>query len=131
MNTIETAKKRIEMAEQVEQDLMGDRQGEGGLSIRSVDEYLIVDDGMDRWLVRADDYEEAVRKILAEIIDSKRDDLLDDPAELGSAAYDDLCSATSCIYSRIGGPSDLSDITDLEISDELRQEIVEALGVED
>jgi hypothetical protein len=126
--TMEMARKRLEIAEDVAADFRGKRQD--GLTLIRIAEYTIVDDGQDRWLTLTGDLEDGTDEIVGDILDGKYDRFKDDPAELLVVTYSDLCSVTSCIYSRNGSPSAIADVADLEAEDYILAEIVEVLGLD-
>jgi hypothetical protein len=127
--TIDLAMTRITNAEIIEADLNGLAQD--GLTIETIDEYAIVDDGQDRWLICYENLEAGIAEIVGDVLDGRYDHLAGDVPELRYTAYTDLCSLTSCLYSRIGSPSNIKDVAELEVSADVLSQIAEALAIED
>lgn len=122
---------RIERARRVEADLHGKR--EHGLSVWDVGDYRIIDDGQDRWVCLADDYDDAVLEIVGEILDGNHDsDNADDPHEgIEFDAYSMLCGDVNAIYSRTAQNDETSyQSLSEEVSDpDTLRKLVEELGI--
>ena len=125
MTHIQVVRLRLAVAERVSPELHGRKQD--GLQLQRVDQYTVVDDGQDRWLIKTEHYSDAVESVVSYILDG---DLFlpDDPAE-PVEWYNALCqeSYEDCIYSRCGGGT-LDDVFALNVTENVVRELFEALG---
>jgi len=128
MINTELAKRRLEVAERFEQDATGERQG--GLNLTVIEQYMVVDDGQDRWMILTENYDLAVETVVDEILTGDFEIPADDDEEM--QWYDRLCTTThpDVIYSQCGGGT-LRNVNDLqdegEDADTIR-ELFDALG---
>ena len=127
--TIDFVNQRMSAAERTKKELSGEKQG--GLSLDVVGEYVVVQDGVDRWLVLAEDYEKGVSDLVGDIRDGEFDYAMNDEGELEYDTYTQLCQDVGCIYSCVGSPSNIDDIRDLDVTGEVLAEIFESLGLEE
>lgn len=124
---IDEMKSRIELAEAVESDLNGSSRD--GLRLTDIGDYVIVDDGQDRWTAARENFDEALESVIESVLDGS---INPDPDEGYQPAYDKLCTACGCLYSNIGSPHDIDSLIDEMESDVIDMlAIFEALGIED
>jgi hypothetical protein len=127
--TIDLVNHRISAADRTKKELSGEKQG--GLFLEVVGEYVVVQDGVDRWLVLAEDYEEGVADLVGDILGGEFDYAINEEGELEYDTYTQLCQDVRCIYSCIGSPSNIDDVRDLEVTGEVLSEIFQSLGLEE
>lgn len=124
---IKEMRERLELANSVERDLGGAERR--GLDLTDIGDYVIVDDGHDRWIALRDQFDEALEDVIESVLDGS---MTPDPDENHRWAYDSLWRKCGCLYSRIGSPSDIYDlVAELECEDEMMLEIFDALALED
>lgn len=90
---IDIARENLEIAESIWREFSGKKQG--GIDLTFIGEYVVCDDGQDRWLATADDYQDGLNAVLASAIKGQYDK--DD-----NDAYSDLCGECPAMYSNIG-----------------------------
>ena len=129
--TLEEMNCRIEIAERVEREAL--RGTQGGLRVSRIDDYIVIDDGTDRWVASTEDYDEAVEEVVSDILEG--DLCLDsDVNEHDVEWYTALCNACDYIHSNCGR-SDLQAVAELEVAGKshdaqqaVYRELFDALG---
>ena len=70
LTTITDAQRRIELAKDVRAEDLGYESREPeGLTVRKVGEDVVIDDGETIWLANLEDHDNAVERLLADILD--------------------------------------------------------------
>ncbi len=130
---IEEFGKRVKVAEEVMNDLGG--KSRDGITLTQYGDYVMCDDGQDRWLTLSDDYSEALEEVVESVLEGK---LEND----GGDCYGELCSNCSVLYSRIGSGNYNNDIDELRkmleegndyakpLDEETIEDIFRELGIE-
>jgi len=143
LTTITDAQRRIELAKDVRAEYLGYESREPeGLTVRKFGEYVVIDDGETIWLANLEDHDNAVERLLADILDGE---VLSLPSPFDEEAWSEFrgvmyerfcdnsacifCAASPCSYAGQDGYGDLSTLAALP--DEVKSDIVEQLGVED
>ncbi len=88
---------RIKRAEKILYDLGGGGREYDTITLTRFGDYILVDDGADKWLGDYDTYARALESVLTACIEKG---MYDDP--LDGSEYDHLCNDCSALYSRIG-----------------------------
>lgn len=96
VDAMETATNNLATANAILADLDGGRKS--CLTITGYGEYVLVDDGSDRWIASEADFQES----LDTVINAALDGVYDADDEGKKEAYDDLCYECDALYSRIG-----------------------------
>ncbi len=128
----ETLVERIARAESIFADLSGNADG---ITLSYYGDYVVCDDGQDRWLAPTEDYQSAVDTVLSRCLD-KGCYLSDEDSEDRKAAYDDLCSDCPALYSNLGAgsynvkKSELFDLLAETIDEDTVAEVAERLHIE-
>lgn len=108
------------------------REDCGNPAYREIGQWIIYDDGQDRWLASAETFEDGIEQFVGSILDGEFDGTeLSDRTGALEEAYQAFCDQyCECIYSRIGSPSDIEALAD-SIGTSEEKEIVDELGCED
>ena len=129
--TINEMEGRIKIAERVEREAL--RGTQGGLRVNRIDDYVIIDDGTDRWIAYTEDYNEAVEEVVSDILEGNLRYNLD-INEHDVEWYTALCNTCDYIHSNCGW-SDLQAVAELEVSGESHEawqavyrELFDAIG---
>ena len=121
-DNIDTAEVRLDLAKETNSEFRG-------MVSSFIAGYVVVDDGMDRWISTEEDFDLAMEGVVEDVLDGS---LVPDPDEGYQPAYDRLCAASYALYSRIGSPNSIDDLIEsLKCDHSDMLEIFEALGIED
>lgn len=135
LTTITDAQRRIELAKDVRAEYLGYESREPeGLTVRKFGEYVVIDDGATAWMSSLEDHEDAVERLVADVLDSEvlglpspEDE--EDWAEYRANLYSRFCTDYSdCMYDRYHS-NDLAAIAALPAS--VQGAIVEWMEIEE
>lgn len=131
----ETLVKRIARAESIFADLSGNAKGYDTITLSYYGDYVVCDDGQDRWLAPTEEYQSAIDTVLNRCLGKGRY-MGDEDSEDRKAAYDDLCSDCPALYSNIGSgsynskKSELLDLLAETLDEDTVAEVAERLHIE-
>jgi len=125
-NAIETAQERLKMAEYFAKEFSGETIN---LSVSTVGDYTVVDDGQDRWIQDSADFDSACEDFLQLVLKGKYDDV----DYFDTDWYSEFCNSCGCLYSRIGAPNDLEYFCEkvYENNPDDFEEVMEKMSLED
>lgn len=134
MTTIEDARIRLEAAEQIQEELAGNRP-HNSLQIHFVGDYVVVDDGTlictnhaCRWLCTRWDWDYECEQLISRVLEGE---LKPDPGYHGHPAdaiewYNELCGSCDDIYCTLSN-RDLQTVADLDEDEEIIRELFDLL----
>ena len=129
MTIIELARQRLEAAEHIHEDFTGEVSEKGGISLETIGDFIVIDDGYDRWLARKEGYSDGIEVVIGELLDGAYDGYLDKKG-LHGLPYSELCNQVPCIYSCYS-PCELSVFEEAILDPDIRTRIIEALEIEE
>ena len=133
--TIIEAERRLDLAREIQAEYLGySSRNPEGLTVRKFGGYVVIEDGETTWLASLEDHDNAVERLLADILDGEVLSLpspFDEGAwsEFRGILYERFWDNSACIFRQDGAYGDLSTLAALP--DEVKSDIVEQLGVED
>ena len=105
--TISDAQRRIELAKEVRAEYLGyESRNPEGLTVRKFGEYVVIEDGATAWLSSLEDHEDAVERLVADVLDGEvlglpSPDDEEDWAEYRACLYSRFCTDYSeCTYDK-------------------------------